>query len=100
MSSSISPTTQMLSPRTMCSPSTTCSGSGVQDLLNALLGDVGLAVPDLVELVHLSHQHLHSKLHLRFVQRKVEASDLGARNCPGHLLGGDGAVERVAVDQH
>ena len=43
---------------------------------------------------------LNAHLHLGFLQGKIDASDFGLGDLPGHLLTSDGAVEGVTVDEH
>mmetsp|Transcript_84410 Transcript_84410/g.239933 ORF Transcript_84410/g.239933 Transcript_84410/m.239933 type:complete len:371 (+) Transcript_84410:1071-2183(+) len=74
-------------------------GAGLENLLDALLGDVLLALADALDLLGLVHDHLDAHLHLVALEVEVEERNLGAVDTGRHLLRCAGAVEREAVDE-
>lgn len=74
-------------------------GPGIEDLLNALLCNVRLALPDSIQLLRVGNQDLDAHLHLGLLKRKVEAGNPRIGHLLDHRLRGYGAVESIAVDK-
>mmetsp|Transcript_12046 Transcript_12046/g.36584 ORF Transcript_12046/g.36584 Transcript_12046/m.36584 type:complete len:316 (-) Transcript_12046:298-1245(-) len=70
-----------------------------EDLLDPLLRDVALLLPDLLELLGVAHQDLDSHLHPRLLQVHVQAGNLCVVDHLNHSLRCPAAVQGVALKE-
>mmetsp|Transcript_20066 Transcript_20066/g.60641 ORF Transcript_20066/g.60641 Transcript_20066/m.60641 type:complete len:412 (-) Transcript_20066:569-1804(-) len=75
-------------------------GASRQDLLDALGGDAGLPLPNLLQLGRVRHQHLNAHVHALLLQVHVQAGDSGPLHPLHHALTCASHVERIAIHQH
>ncbi|KAI3475615.1 hypothetical protein L1887_62957 [Cichorium endivia] len=74
-------------------------GARCEDLAHALEHDLALARADLFQLVGVVDGDVDAEVHALLDEVDVEQGDLGVGDARLHGLGGDGAVEGVAVDE-
>mmetsp|Transcript_45547 Transcript_45547/g.98645 ORF Transcript_45547/g.98645 Transcript_45547/m.98645 type:complete len:292 (-) Transcript_45547:314-1189(-) len=74
-------------------------GTGLEDPLNAFLGDRGLPLPDPFQGRRVVGDHLDAKAKLELAEVLVQKRDFGVHDARRHLLGGADAVQPVTRDE-